>query len=54
MAAAVLQLEVWTERKRIEDLRYMHRNPMKERTGAGTGAMGVEQFFAGTATEKRA
>ena len=35
---------VWTARKRIEKLRYMHRNPVVRGVGAGTGAVAVEQL----------
>jgi putative transposase len=29
VAAPLLRLNAWSERKRIEKLRYMHRNPVK-------------------------
>jgi hypothetical protein len=35
---------VSTAHKRAEKLRYMHRNPVAARVGAGTGAVGVEQL----------
>ena len=35
---------VWTERKRIEKLRYMHRNPVKRGLVSRTRTLGVEQL----------
>ncbi|HEV2732804.1 MAG TPA: transposase, partial [Terriglobales bacterium] len=35
---------VFSEKKRAEKLRYMHRNPVKRRTGSGAGPVGVEQL----------
>ena len=35
---------VWSERKRIEKLRYMHRNPVKRGSGEATGTLEVEQL----------
>ena len=35
---------VWTERKRIEKLRYMHRNPVKRGLVASPRALEVEQL----------
>ena len=35
---------VWSERKRIEKLRYMHRNPVKRGLGGATGTLEVEQL----------
>ena len=35
---------VWSEAKRIEKLRYIHRNPVKRGLGAESGGLGVEQF----------
>jgi len=29
LAATLLRLQCWTEHKRVEKLRYMHRNPVK-------------------------
>ncbi len=29
LAAPFLRFNVWSERKRVEKLRYMHRNPVK-------------------------
>jgi putative transposase len=35
---------VWTKDKRVEKLRYMHRNPVKRGIGSEAGAVGVEQL----------
>jgi len=39
-----LSFNVWTERKRIEKLRYMHRNPVKRSLVGRTRAVALEQF----------
>jgi len=44
---------VWSERKRVEKLRYMHSNP-EVRPGAGAGTMGAEPAIAVTRLKKRA
>jgi REP element-mobilizing transposase RayT len=33
---------VWTEKKRVEKLRYMHRNPVDARPGSGARGMALE------------
>ena len=35
---------IWSQRKRVEKLRYMHRNPVKDGLVAGAGTLGVEQL----------
>jgi len=35
---------VWSERKRVEKLRYMHRNPVKRGFDGNSRAVEVEQF----------
>jgi hypothetical protein len=35
---------VWNEDKRIEKLRYIHRNPVERGTGRKSGTMGMEQL----------
>ena len=52
--ARFYDFNVWTERKRIEKLRYMHRNPVKTRTGTRTGTVGLEQLPVVPARGERA
>ncbi len=35
---------LWSESKRIEKLRYIHRNPVKRGLGGGTARLAVEQL----------
>jgi hypothetical protein len=42
--ARLYDFNVWTRRKQVEKLRYMHENPVEAGPGAGTGTVDVEQF----------
>jgi putative transposase len=42
--ARYYDFNVWTKRKRIEKLRYMHRNPMKAGIGGKAGGLALEQL----------
>ena len=42
--ARFYDFNIWCERKRVEKVRYMHRNPVKRGLVNGTRAVGVEQF----------
>ncbi len=44
MATALLRLVVFTERKRVEKLRYMHRNPVKRGLVLEPGQWGWSSF----------
>jgi len=40
--ARFYDLNVWTTKKRVEKLRYMHRNPVKQGTGGVARTMALE------------
>jgi hypothetical protein len=42
--ARFYDFNVWTERKRIKKLRYIHRNPVVRGFGGRARAMALEQF----------
>jgi putative transposase len=42
--ARFYDFNVWTTKKRVEKLRYMHRNPVKRGLGGFTGTMAMEQL----------